>query len=141
VAVDGKTLRGSTDGDRSPLHMVSAFATDIGIVLGQEAVADKSNEITAIPVLPEALAIKGCLVSIDAMGCQKEIASTIRKRRADYLLAVKNNQRTLRGAIEDAFTDVAMEGFEHTDRQHGRVVLQHAHRLRWLAQFGLRCTQ
>lgn len=126
VAVDGKTLRGSADGARSPLHMVSAFATDIGIVLGQEAVADKSNEITAIPVLLEALAIKGCLVSIDAMGCQKEIASTIRKRRADYLLAVKNNQRTLRAAIEDAFADVPMEGFEHTDRQHGRIVLQHA---------------
>ena len=126
VAIDGKTLRGSADADKSPLHMVSAFATDIGIVLGQEAVADKSNEITAIPLLLEALAIKGCLVSIDAMGCQKEIASTIRKRRAHYLLAVKNNQRALRSAIEDAFADVPMEGFEHTDRGHGRIVMQHA---------------
>lgn len=125
VAIDGKTLRGSADGDKSPLHMVSAFATDIGIVLGQEAVADKSNEITAIPLLLEALAIKGCLVSINAMGCQKEIARTIGERRADYLLAVKNNQRTLRSAIEDAFTDVPMDGFEHTDHGHGRVVLQH----------------
>lgn len=125
VAIDGKTLRGSADGNRPALHMVSAFATDIGIVLGQEAVADKSNEITAIPVLLEALAIKGCLVSIDAMGCQKDIASTIRARHADYLLAVKNNQRTLRRAVEDAFADVPMEGFEHTDRSHGRVVVQH----------------
>lgn len=125
VAIDGKTLRGSADGDKPPLHMVSAFATDLGLVLGQEAVADKSNEITAIPVLLEALAIKGCLVSIDAMGTQREIAATIRKCHADYLLAVKNNQRTLRSAIEDAFADVPMAGFEHTDRGHGRVVLQH----------------
>lgn len=125
VAIDGKTLRGSADGDKSPLHMVSAFATDIGIVLGQEAVADKSNEITAIPALLEALAIKGCLVSIDAMGCQKEVARIIRERRADYLLAVKNNQRTLRGALEDAFADVPMDGFEHTEHAHGRTVLQH----------------
>lgn len=126
VAIDGKTLRGSADADKSPLHMVSAFATDIGIVLGQEAVADKSNEITAIPVLLEALAIKGCLVSIDAMGCQKEIARTIGERSADYLLAVKNNQRTLRAAIEDAFADVPMDGFEYADHDHGRTVLQHA---------------
>lgn len=126
VAIDGKSLRGSADGDKGPLHMISAFATDLGLVLGQEAVADKSNEITAIPALLEALAIKGCLVSIDAMGCQKDIARTIRQRGADYLLAVKNNQRTLRSAIEDAFADVPMEGFEHTERGHGRVVVQHA---------------
>lgn len=126
IAVDGKSLRGSADGDSGPLHMVSAFATDLGLVLGQEAVADKSNEITAIPVLLEALAIKGCLVSIDAMGCQKDIASTIVSRGADYLLAVKNNQPTVRAAIEDAFADVPMHGFEHAERSHGRIVLQHA---------------
>lgn len=73
AAIDGKTLRGSTDGDKSPLHMVSAFATDFCIVLGEEAVADKSNKITAILLLFEALAVKGCLMSIDLMGCQKEI--------------------------------------------------------------------
>lgn len=70
AAIDGKTLRGSTDGDKSPLHMVSAFATDFCIVLGEEAVADKSNRITVIPLLLEALAVKGCLMSIDLMGCQ-----------------------------------------------------------------------
>ena len=126
VAIDGKTLRGSADGERSPLHMVSAFATDVGLALGQEAVADKSNEITAISALLEALAIKGCLVSIDAMGCQKEIASTIRRRRSDYLLAVKGNQRTLRAALEDAFADVPVNGFEHVERSRGRLVVQHA---------------
>jgi predicted transposase YbfD/YdcC len=126
IAVDGKSLRGSADGDAGPLHMVSAFATELGLVLGQEAVADKSNEITAIPVLLEALAIKGCLVSIDAMGCQRQIASTIVSRGADYLLAVKNNQRSLRAALADAFADVPMQGFEHTERSHGRIVLQHA---------------
>jgi predicted transposase YbfD/YdcC len=126
VAVDGKSLRGSADGEAGPLHMVSAFATELGLVLGQEAVADKSNEITAIPVLLEALALKGCLVSIDAMGTQREIASTIVSRGADYLLAVKNNQPSLRAALEDAFAEVPMQGFEHTERSHGRHVLQHA---------------
>jgi len=78
VSVDGKSLRGSAVGAESPVHMVSAFATGLGIVLGQEKVADKSNEITAIPALLEALAIEGCLVSIDAMGTQREIARAIR---------------------------------------------------------------
>ena len=126
IAVDGKSLRGSADGEAGPLHMVSALVTELGLVLGQEAVADKSNEITAIPVLLEALAIRGCLVSIDAMGCQRQIASTIVSRGADYLLAVKNNQPSLRAAIEDAFAEVPMQGFEHTERSHGRLVLQHA---------------
>lgn len=125
VAIDGKSLRGSADGRRGPVHMVSAFATDLGLALGQEAVAGKSNEITAIPVLLEALAIKGCLISIDAMGCQKDIAHTIRRREADYLLAVKNNQPSLRRAVEDAFADVPIAGFEHTERARGRTVLQH----------------
>jgi predicted transposase YbfD/YdcC len=126
VAVDGKSLRGSADGENGPLHMVSAYATDGGLALGQEAVACKSNEITAIPVLLEALDIKGCLVSIDAMGTQREIARTIVSRGADYLLAVKNNQPSLRAALEDAFADVPVAGFEHTERAHGRIVVQHA---------------
>ena len=77
LAVDGKTLRRSADGDAPPVHMVSAFSTELGLVLGQEKVAGKSNEITAIPELLEALHIKGLLVSIDAMGCQREIAARI----------------------------------------------------------------
>lgn len=124
VAIDGKSLRGSADGGRGPVHLVSAFATELGLALGQEAVADKSNEITAIPVLLEALAIKGCLISIDAMGTQREIAHTIRRRGADYLLAVKNNQPSLGCAVEEAFADVPIEGFEHTERARGRTVLQ-----------------
>ena len=77
LAVDGKTLRGSADGDAPPVQRVSAFSTELGRVLGQEKVAGKSNEITAIPELLEALHIKGLLVSIDAMGCQREIAARI----------------------------------------------------------------
>lgn len=83
--------------------MVSAYATELGLVLGQEKVADKSNEITAIPELLEALAVRGLLVSIDAMGCQKTIAAAIRARGADYLLTVKANQPTLSEALEIAF--------------------------------------
>ena len=86
VAIDGKTVRGSHDGERSAIHLVSAFATELGLVLGQEKVKDKSNEITAIPELLKALHLKGCLVSIDVMGCQKEIARTICQQEADYLL-------------------------------------------------------
>jgi predicted transposase YbfD/YdcC len=126
VAIDGKSVRGSRDGPNGPLHMVSAFATEAGMVLGQEAVADKSNEITAIPVLLEALALKGCLVSIDAMGCQKSIAQDIRAQGADYVLAVKNNQPGLHQAVEDAFSDVPVSGFEYVSHKHGRIVFQHA---------------
>ena len=126
VAIDGKALRGSADADSAALHMVSAFATELGLVLGQEAVADKSNEITAIPVLLEALDIKGCLVSIDAMGTQHHIASTILSQGANYLLTVKNNQPALRAALEDAFTDTPMHGYEQVQREHGRIVVQHA---------------
>lgn len=91
LAVDGKTIRGSGDGQRSRIHKVSAFATECGLVLGQEKVSDKSNEITAIPELLDHLLIRGYLVTIDAMGCQSEIAAEIRERKADYLLAVKGN--------------------------------------------------
>jgi hypothetical protein len=86
IAVDGKTVRGSGGGGETAIHMVSAFATDLGIVLGQEKVSGKSNE-TAIPELLEALYLKGFLVSIDAMGCQKKIAAQITDQGGDYLLA------------------------------------------------------
>ena len=95
VAIDGKTLRGSADGDKPAVHMVSAFSTQLGLVLGQERVAGKSNEITAIPELLDALYVKGLLVSLDAMGCQREIAQKIRDKGGDYLLAIKGNQPTL----------------------------------------------
>lgn len=126
--IDGKTLRGSADGANWPAHMVSAFATELGVVLGQEKVAGKSNEIVAIPQLLQALDLKGCLVSIDAMGCQKRIAAQIVEQGGDYLLAVKANQPTLLKAIEEAFVDEAAlhPRHEHSERAHGRTVVQFA---------------
>jgi len=107
------------------VHMVSAFATDLGLVLGQERVSDKSNEITAIPVLLEALYLKGLLVSIDAMGCQRQIASKVLDKGADYLLSVKGNQPTLHEQARIAMADAQnTPAYEHTDKTHGRIVLQ-----------------
>lgn len=126
IAVDGKTVRGSGTGGGQAIHMVSAFATELGLVLGQEKVASKSNEITAIPELLDALYIKGFLVSIDAMGCQKAIARQIIDQKADYLLAVKGNQPRLLQAIQDAFVDQkeAVMHIADIDTGHGRVVAQ-----------------
>ncbi len=113
VAIDGKTLRGSFDtaAGKNPLHLVSAWACDARLTLGQVAVDTKSNEITAIPLLLELLDLKGCIVTIDAMGCQKEIASAIRGRDADYVLAVKDNQPSLHQAVQEAFLAYAEDGF------------------------------
>jgi hypothetical protein len=93
VAIDGKTLRGSYNRDerQSTLHMVSAYVCANKVVIGQVKTEDKSNEITAIPDLIKLLDIKGALVSIDAMGCQTDIANGIVAKQADYLLAVKGN--------------------------------------------------
>jgi len=124
VAIDGKALRGSAPAGDSAVHMVSAFATGLGLVLGQEKVADKSNEITAIPKLLEALAIRGCLVSIDAMGTQREIARSIRALGADYLLAVKANQPTLHEALQGAFVGHWDEVHNAVQAGHGRHVFQ-----------------
>ncbi|SIQ14014.1 Predicted transposase YbfD/YdcC associated with H repeats [Aeromonas sp. RU39B] len=103
VAIDGKMLRVMADKriKNSAIHMVSAFCAANRVVLGQVKIDDKSNEITAIPELLKLLELKGCLVSIDAMGCQRKIAEQIVKRDADYLLAVKGNQ----GKLEQAFSD------------------------------------
>jgi predicted transposase YbfD/YdcC len=129
IAIDGKTLRGSAD-DGPPVHMVSAFATDVGIALGQEKVADKSNEITAIPVLLEALSLKGMLVSSDAMGCQKQIAATITAMGGDYLLAVKGNQASLLSNLEAALAGpIDTPVFKNLITGHGRVVAQFARTL------------
>lgn len=126
LAIDGKSLRGSVDGAQRAIHMVSAFSTELGLVLGQEKVADKSNEITAIPELLEALYIKGLLVTIDAMGCQREIAAKIVEKGGDYLLAVKGNQRKLLQALKEAITEASASdrGFERIDHSHGRIVAQ-----------------
>jgi predicted transposase YbfD/YdcC len=130
VAIDGKTSRRSHDrgANKAPLHLVSAFATTSRLVLGQEAVADKSNEITAIPVLLERLAadgaLEGALVTIDAIACNATIATAIKDAKAEYLLAVKGNQPTLRAEIEDFFATAPAESFETVvdlDKGHGRI--------------------
>jgi predicted transposase YbfD/YdcC len=130
VAIDGKTSRRSHDrkAGQAPLHLVSAIATTSRLVLGQEAVADKENETGAIPVLLERLAekegLKGALVTIDAIATNPTIAAAIRKAGADYLLAVKANQPTLRAEIEVLFAEAAPETLDtctDLDKGHGRI--------------------
>ena len=127
VAIDGKTLRQSFDkaDTKSAIHMVSAWATANHISLGQVVVDQKSNEITAIPKLLELLDVSGCLVTIDAMGCQAEIAGRIIEGKADYVLAVKGNQPTLHDGIMDFFLDHMEDDFarvkvsRHETEEHG----------------------
>ncbi len=130
VAIDGKTMRRSHDQSRGlgPLHMVSAWASEHGLALGQVATEEKSNEITAIPALIDRIDVKGAIVTIDAMGCQKEIAKRIVDAKGDYVLAVKDNQPKLYQAIKELFSDerqgdlLKMPHREHqtSDRGHGR---------------------
>jgi predicted transposase YbfD/YdcC len=128
VAIDGKTLRGSGSAQLGPLHLVSAWATAQRLSLGQVAVDEKSNEITAIPALLELLDLQGALVTIDAMGCQKAIARKIVDAGGHYALTVKDNQQRLREDIQQAFTqalDADFAGWEHDtyakrERGHGR---------------------
>ena len=114
VAIDGKTLRGSHDSaaNKQAIHMISAWATKAHLVLGQRKVDAKSNEITAIPQLLRMLELSGCIVTIDAMGCQKEIAARIVKKTADYVLAVKRNQGNLHEQIKTFFEDQIERDFE-----------------------------
>ena len=123
ISIDGKTIRGAKNhGIKSPVHMVSAWANDSNMVLGQVKVSEKSNEITAIPELLKSLLIKGNIISIDAMGCQEDIAECIIDGKGDYLLAVKNNQHTLFENIEDSFRFLKTAGYDETiDTGHGRI--------------------
>jgi predicted transposase YbfD/YdcC len=131
VAIDGKSVRRSHNrgAGLGPLHMVSAWATENRVVLGQVATEAKSNEITAIPRLLELLVLKGCIVTIDAMGCQMKIAEQIVKAGADYVLALKGNQGTLAEEVEEAFIDADAKDYtgldsqvtETTERDHGRL--------------------
>lgn len=129
VAIDGKTLRGSADREagRAAIHMVSAWATENKLSLGQVVVAEKSNEITAIPNLLDLLEIAGALVTIDAMGCQREIAGKIRDRKADYILAVKQNQPTLYERVGAAIAE-ALEGDAEALDEHETVAKGHGRR-------------
>ena len=128
VAIDGKTICGSKDvaKNKRAIHVVSAWASQNGLVLGELAISEKSNEITAIPELLRLLRLKGCIVTIDAMGTQKEIAKTIIERDADYVLAVKENQPTLYHDIADYFAS-EMEAIKKcgdyaitSEKSHGR---------------------
>lgn len=128
VAIDGKTSRRSGKVDATPLHLVSAFAASAGLVLGQRATAEKSNEKTAIPELLATLALDGCIVTIDAMGTQATIAQAIRDRGAEYILAVKDNQPTLADSMRDFVAQFKMapertpHGVAETiDKDHGRL--------------------
>lgn len=134
VAIDGKTLRRSHDrrAGQGALQMVSAWGEANRLVLGQVAVDGKSNEITAIPALLEVLALEGCIVTIDAIGCQTAIAQAIVERGGDYVLALKENQPTLYGAVETYFTEARATDFQDLphgyrrtlDGGHGRVELR-----------------
>ena len=124
VAIDGKTICKSNDinNGKAALHVVSAYASEARLCLGQQVVDAKSNEITAIPVLLKVLDIEGCIVTIDAMGCQKEIAKEIIKRKADYLLMVKDNQKELKLQIENLFSrGRTLNTDTQIDNGHGRV--------------------
>lgn len=131
VAIDGKTLRRSYQegGAKAPIHMISAFSTRQRMVLGQRKVADKSNEITAIPELLDLLTVTGAVVTIDAMGCQKEIAAKIVGKGADYILALKGNQGSLRDDVDEffieqkerGFADAAMSRHQTLEKSHGRI--------------------
>src|ERR1700681_2508913 len=131
IAIDGKTLRRSYQkkGAKAPIHMVSAFAARQRLVLGQVKVAEKSNEIVAIPKLLDMLAIEGAIVTIDAIGCQRDIAQKVVDKKADYVLALKGNQGSLRQDVEVFVAEQKAAGFKDTrisrdetiDGDHGRI--------------------
>lgn len=130
VAIDGKTLRGSYDpsDDKAAIHMVSAWAAANRLVLGQVKVDEKSNEITAIPELLKVLCLQGCIVTIDAIGCQKEIVKQIVEQDGDYVISLKKNQKSLYERVDSLFKSAInnhFQGFEYSEfRQdesgHGR---------------------
>ncbi len=147
IAIDGKTSRRSYQkkGAREPIHIVSAFAARQRLVLGQVKVAEKSNEIVAIPKLLDMLVIEGAIVTIDAIGCQREIAQKIIDKKADYVLALKGNQGTLRQDVElfaneqkaNDFKDTTVSRHETVDADHGRIETRRTtviHDVDWLQE-------
>jgi len=132
VPIDGKKLRRSHDrsNDQQAIWMVSAWASENGVVLGQVKVDDKSNEITAIPILLELLELSGCIVTTDAMGCQKEIAAQIVAKQADYVLALKGNHSGLFEDVRDLFSYAAELNYidcdyhKTVDKGHGRIEIR-----------------
>jgi predicted transposase YbfD/YdcC len=147
IAIDGKTSRRSYQkkGSKAAIHMVSAFAARQRLVLGQLKVNEKSNEIVAIPALLDMMAIAGAVVTIDAMGCQRHIARKIIDKKADYILALKGNQGTLREDVETFANEQKTRGFKDTtitthatvDGDHGRIETRHytvIHDVGWLQE-------
>ncbi len=134
VAIDGKTLRRSFDQARlqSPLHMLTAWAVKNQVVLGQMKAEDKTNEITTIPELLKLLKLKGAVVTVDALNCQKSVAEAIKAQGADYVLTVKSNQPTLHSRVKRRFEhyesiqyeDVVFQYTEDTNKDHGRIELR-----------------
>ena len=129
VAIDGKTVRGSHQAGQRAIHLVSAYGTGLGVVLGQVRTAEKSNEITAIPELLDALLLKGAIVTIDAMGCRSAIARRIVAAEADYVLAVKDNQRSLLAHLQHSLDGFArnLQAFRdhHYMSEHREVEKDH----------------
>jgi predicted transposase YbfD/YdcC len=147
IAIDGKTVRRSLDkkGGKAAIHMVSAFAARQRLVLGQVKVAEKSNEIIAIPKLLAMLEIEGAIVTIDAMGCQRGIAQKVIDKKADYLLALKGNQSSLQADVAELVAEQQAKGFKDTmvsqhrtvDADHGRIETRDItviHDVEWLQQ-------
>ena len=122
IAIDGKTIRGSASQERLAMHIVSAYACGNRLCLAQEATEEKSNEITAIPRLLDLMALKNCVVTTDALGCQKKIAEKIVEKQADYVLMVKDNHKNLKIDIEQSFDSLDIKQYDETlDSGHGRV--------------------
>lgn len=129
IAIDGKRLRGSYGNGKSAIHMVHAFSAESGLALGQVKTADKSNEITAIPELLDNLLIKGCIITLDAMGCQKKIVEKITDKQGDYVISLKGNQGDLHDDVrlfletekEKAFKNTWHDYYETVEKGHGRI--------------------
>lgn len=134
VAFDGKTVRGSKDGPNTALHLVSAYATTLGVSLGQEGTAGKGNELAAIKALLDTLVLKGCIVTMDALGCQTEGVDKIVAQGGDYVLAVKDNQKNLSQAIVEFFDtaiafdfrNIAVQKSTSVEKNHGRIETRRA---------------
>jgi len=123
IDIDGKTARGSATDTERGIHLVSAWAETLGLVLAQVKTQEKSNEITAIPQLLAALDIAGCIVTIDAMGCQKQIAADIIQKKGDYVLALKENHPEVYSEVEELFPEEELGKPEYTEvtKDHGRI--------------------
>lgn len=145
ICIDGKTMRGNRCGERKPCHVVSAWSKEDGFCLGQKVVEEKSNEITAIPELLEKIQVKGQIVTIDAMGTQKEIAEKIKKKRADYVLALKGNQKNLYEDVKEYFEnrefreEIKKSGaYKKTmEKAHGQIEIREYYQtedIKWLEQ-------